>query len=105
MHAGISRRSTLLNHTETKKQGKRSIADQETDNWDKLLSKTRFEDYYESPLNCLSPAIPNQLPGQVKERERRPLGTEELKKTKKHLLEKIQRGILDDTERPRWTLV
>lgn len=55
MHTSISRGNTLLNHiltltteetpTETKKQGKGSIADQETDDRDVLLSQTRIADY------------------------------------------------------------
>lgn len=55
MYASISRGNTLLNDiltltteetpTETKKQRKGSIADQETDDRDVLLSQTRIADY------------------------------------------------------------
>lgn len=76
MYASISRGNTSLNHiltltteetpTETKKQGKGSIADQETDDRDVLLSQTRIADYGGLLFESWDP---NQDPCRVKEKE------------------------------------
>ena len=91
--------------TKTKEQAKGNTEDQETDEWEELLSRST----YWRTLRITAWVLRFKTNSLAKlnkiKKKSSPLYTEELAKAKKHWVESAQRGIPDDMERPKWKLV
>ena len=88
----------------TKEQAKGSSEDQETDKWEELL----LQSTYWRTLRITAWVLrfkTKSLAKLNKIKKSGPLYTKELAKAKQHWVERAQRGIPDDMERPGWKLV
>ena len=91
--------------TKTKEKVKGSSEDQETDKWEELLSRST----YWRTLRITAWVLRFKTKSLAKlnkiKKKSGPLYTKELAKAKQHWVERAQRGIPDDMERPGWKLV
>ena len=91
--------------TETKEQVRGSTEDQETDQWHELLLRNTYWRVLRITAWVLRFKT-NSLANLKKIKKKSgPLCTEELAKAKQHWVERVQRRIPDDIERPGWKLV
>ena len=92
--------------TKTKEQAKGSTEDQETDEWEELLSRSTHWRTLRTTAWVLRFKTNSLVKlKKIKKSRDRSLYAEELAKAKQHWVERAQRGIPDDMERPGCKLV
>ena len=91
--------------TKTKEQAKDSTEDQETDEWEELLSRSTYWRVLRITAWVLRFKTNSLAKLRKIKRKSGPLCTEELVEAKQHWVERVQRGIPDGMERPGWKQV